>query len=151
MGLLDIIKQTALEVFQSTNPVNILYGTVIESKPLKIEVNSNFILTEEFLLVSEHLTRHERKVSIQYDYPKTWTRNEIGDSQRVTSSKRNNIGSGEVPPYENFDINYAKIIFEDGLKIGDKVILHRVQGGQKYYVSDRYREGDKIWYYPQKT
>ena len=110
MGLLDLIKVTALEVFQSTNPVNILYGTVIEANPLKIEVHSKLILTDEFLLVSEHLTKHER----------------IGTYGQGTSQK---------------------FIFEDGLIKGDKVILHRVQGGQKYYVSDRYREGDKIWSY----
>ena len=107
MGLLDIIKVTALEVFQSTNPVNILYGTVTQSKPIKIEVHSKLVLTGEFLLVSEHLTKHER----------------VGTYGQQTATR---------------------FIFEDGLKTGDKVILHRVQGGQKYYVSDRYKEGDKI-------
>lgn len=92
-----------MAAFQASNPVNILVGEVIESRPLKIEVHSKLILTGEFLLVAEHLTSHERVISGQ------------------------------------------KITFDDGLKKGDKVILHRVQGGQEYFVSDRYKEGDNLW------
>ena len=34
------------------------------------------------------------------------------------------------------------MVFEDYLK-GDKVILYRLQGGQKYLVADRYRKVKK--------
>ncbi len=68
MSLLDLIKTTAMAAFQASNPVNIVVGEVIESKPpLKIEVHSKLILTDEFLLVAEHLTRHERIVSLAYE------------------------------------------------------------------------------------
>ncbi|MEK5487906.1 DUF2577 domain-containing protein [Lysinibacillus sp. FSL M8-0355] len=110
MSLLDLIKTTAMAAFQASNPVNILVGEVIESKPLRIQVHSKLILTDEFLLVAEHLTRHERVISI-----------------------------------EDYEMRYAKLILEDGLKEGDKVIMHRVQGGRQYFVSDRYKEGSNIW------
>lgn len=151
MSLLDLIKETALDVNRTTNPVNIMYGTVIQAKPLTIEVHSKLILTDEFLLVSEHLTRHERIISIQYEHPHNFSQKEIGDDLKSTSSKRKDIGSSYATPYEEYEMKYAKVVFEDGLKDGDKVILHRVQGGQKFYVSDRYKEGDKVWSYPQKT
>ncbi|MED4888609.1 DUF2577 domain-containing protein [Lysinibacillus fusiformis] len=110
MSLLDLIKTTAMAAYHASNPVNIIVGEVIESKPLKIEVHSKLILTDEFLLVAEHLTKHERVVSI-----------------------------------EDYELRFKQLIIEDGLKIGDKVIMHRVQGGQKYFVSDRYKEGDSVW------
>ncbi|EFI68942.1 hypothetical protein BFZC1_08805 [Lysinibacillus fusiformis ZC1] len=145
MSLLDLIKTTAMAAFQASNPVNIVVGEVIESKPLKIEVHSKLILTDEFLLVAEHLTRHERIVSIAYEYAQNFSSGRMGDAWKQASSSRKNIRESEPNPYEKYDMKYAKFIFEDGLKIGDKVVLHRVQGGQRYFVSDRYKEGDKVW------
>jgi len=145
MSLLDLIKTTAMAAFQASNPVNILVGEVIESKPLKIEVHAKLVLTDEFLLVAEHLTRHERVVSVRYEYPEHFSEEQIGDAAKQASSSRKNIGDSASNPYENYTMNFAELTVEDGLKVGDKVVLHRVQGGQRYFVSDRYKEGDKIW------
>ncbi|GLC87484.1 DUF2577 domain-containing protein [Lysinibacillus piscis] len=145
MSLLDLIKTTAMAAFQASNPVNIVLGTVVETKPLKIELHSKLPLTEEYLLVAEHLTRHERVVSIRYEYPKNYTKEQIGDASKQANSARKNIGDPASNPYENYTMSYARLTVEDGLKVGDKVVLHRVQGGQKYFVSDRYKEGDKVW------
>ncbi|WP_342556638.1 DUF2577 domain-containing protein [Lysinibacillus sp. FSL P4-0201] len=145
MSLLDLIKTTAMAAFQASNPVNIVVGEVIESKPLKIEVHSKLILTDEFLLVAEHLTRHERIVSLSYEHVQNFSSGRIGDALKQTSSTRKNIGESAPNPYEKYEMKYAQFIYEDGLKIGDKVVLHRVQGGQKYFVSDRYKEGDSVW------
>ncbi|WP_339259275.1 DUF2577 domain-containing protein [Lysinibacillus sp. FSL K6-3209] len=150
MSLLELIKTTALAAFQASNPVNIVLGKVIEAKPLKIEIHSKLILSDEFLLVAEHLTRHERIASIQFEYPKSYTKGQIGDEGKQTSSKRQNQGESTAVPYEEYEMKYLKLVLEDGLKEGDKVIMHRVQGGQKYFVSDRYKEGDSVWHYQQK-
>lgn len=150
MSLLELIKTTAMAAFQASNPVNIVLGKVIEAKPLKIEIHSKLILSNEFLLVAEHLTRHERVASIQFEYPKSYTKSQIGDEGKQTSSKRQNQGESTAVPYEEYEMKYLKLVLEDGLKEGDKVVMHRVQGGQKYFVSDRYREGDSVWHYQQK-
>ncbi len=150
MSLLELIKTTAMAAFNASNPVNIVLGNVIEANPLKIEIHSKLILTDEFLLVAEHLTRHERIASIQYEYPKNFTKGQIGDDLKEASSKRQNQGEETAVPYEEYEMKYLKFISEDGLKEGDKVVLHRVQGGQNYFVSDRYREGDNVWHYQQK-
>ena len=132
MSLLDLIKTTAMAAFQASNPVNIILGTVIESKPLKIEVHSKLILTDEFLLVAEHLTRHERILTVRYDFPKVHGKDAvIGDAEKNTSSKRRYIGTPYVTPYEEYEMQFANITFEDGLLKGDRVVLHRVQGGQE--------------------
>ncbi|KYG90790.1 hypothetical protein A0U40_18090 [[Bacillus] sp. KCTC 13219] len=134
-----------MAAFQASNPVNIMVGKVIESKPLKIEVHSKLILTDEFLLVAEHLTRHERIITIVYEHEKNFQQSRMGDGEKNASSQRRIIGEPGTYQYENYEMHHAQLTVEDGLKVGDKVILHRVQGGQKYFVSDRYKEGDSVW------
>ena len=78
MNLLELVKNTALDVYHSMKPVNILYGVVTKAVPLEVEVDSKFTLSAEFLLVAEHLTRHERIVTI--DHVET-TQRELGDKK----------------------------------------------------------------------
>ncbi|MEK4712233.1 DUF2577 domain-containing protein [Sporosarcina sp. FSL K6-5500] len=150
MSLVDMMKETALGVVSATNPVNWMYGTVVQSKPLEIYVHTKLTLTEEFLDVAESLTRHDRIVSIDYEYPKKWEKKDIGDESKDATSSRANIGSTPSIDYENYNMKYAKLTFEDGLKIDDKVILVRMQGGRKFLVADRYKEGKDIWSYPSE-
>ena len=150
MSLVDMMKEAALDVIGTTNPVTWMYGTVVKSKPLEIYVHAKLTLTEDFLDVAESLTRHDRIVSIDYEYPKKWEKNAIGDESKDATSSRADIGSAPSIDYENYNMKYAKLTFEDGLKINDKVILVRMQGGRKFLVADRYKEGKDIWSYPSE-
>lgn len=138
MSLLDMIKRAAVDAVESTNPVNWIFGTVTTADPLEIEVHQKLKLTKEFLVIAEHLTRHKRIVSIQYEYPKAWDKDaDIGDEVKNAASSRNYIGATPAIPYEKYEMANAKMTFEDVLKIGDKVALVRMQGGQKFFVADR--------------
>lgn len=149
MSLYNMVKQAAVAAGESTNPVNLMVGKVSKAKPLEIEIHSKLKLSEEFLIVSKHLTRHERIVSLSYENPKKWSgKSDIGDEDKDSDSSRNYIGSGASIPYEIYEMKYAKMVFEDGLKEGDEVILFRVQGGHQFFVYDRYRKGDDVWSYP---
>ncbi|MES1046299.1 DUF2577 domain-containing protein [Bacillus sp. Gen3] len=134
----DNVKKAAVKAVMATNPVNILYGTVENAKPLEIRVHEKLKLTEEFLDIAEHLTRHERIVSVDYQNPKTWPDSVIGDAAKDTSSSEG---------YSKYNLKYAKMIFENGLKKGDKVVLLRVQGGHRFLVIDRYKRGEEVWSY----
>lgn len=137
--MFDKMKKIAIDAVYATNPVNILYGTVTNVKPLEVEIHSKLKLTEEFLDVAEHLTRHERIVTIEHQES---ANRELGDKTEI--DKLNT-----TYPSSSYKHNYVKLIFEDGLKKGEKVILVRMQGGHKFLVFDRYREGKKIWSYQQ--
>ena len=142
------MKAAAIAAVEASNPVNWLYGTVTKAKPLEIEVHAKLTLTEEFLDVSEHLTRHDRIVSVRYEYPKTWSGSAvIGDADKKAASTRNYIGSGEATAYEKYEMLNARMTFEDGLIKGDKVVLLRMQGGHRFLVVDRYKEGEEVWSY----
>lgn len=92
---------------QAQNPVNILFGTVTKVNPLEVNVEQKFTLTEDFLVLTERVTRYEEKEHFHLS------------------------ADGETaPPSE-------PLIVRTGLKSGDKVILLRVQGGQQFVVLDK--------------
>lgn len=139
--MLSLIKRAALEGNKVSSPVELMEATVIEAPPeLKIKLKSNqkLIIPKELIIVAEHLTRHDRIISINYEYPKTWIKDpDIGDGDKSTSSSRVNIGSSPATPYENYQMRYAKVTYEDLLKIGDEILVMSLQGGQTFYITDR--------------
>jgi len=57
--MLDIIKKASLSAVGSTNPMAVLYGTVISVNPLEVNVDQRFSLTEDFLVMGEMLTEYK--------------------------------------------------------------------------------------------
>lgn len=53
--LIRIIKQAAVEAVEEAKPVGIIFGSVLNSKPLKLRINPKLVLDKDFLLVPEHL------------------------------------------------------------------------------------------------
>lgn len=98
MSMLSLIKQAAADAVEASSPVGIFYGTIKNAAPLEVEVDQRFLLTQEFLEMTE--ATRELKVP---------------------------LGSGEY-------------VLRPKLQAGDRVILMRIQGGQKYVVLDRVRD-----------
>lgn len=116
MSLVDLIKTTAIKAVLSTNPVNVLFGTVSQESPLEIEIHQKLKLTEEFLVLTERVTRYE--VDLEQDHVYT------DDGSNGTSEKA-------------LTSLLTKRQIRTGLKKDDKVVLMRVQGGQKFVVMDK--------------
>lgn len=51
-GILDTIKRVALSAFEASNPVKLLFGKVISTDPIKIQVGEYLTLTKEFLVIN---------------------------------------------------------------------------------------------------
>jgi Protein of unknown function (DUF2577) len=98
MSMLTLIKQAASDAVEASNPVGIFYGTIKSVDPLEVEVDQRFILTQEFL----ELTEATRELKVP-------------------------LGTGEY-------------ILRPKLQERDRVILIRIQGGQKYVILDRVRD-----------
>lgn len=148
--LLKIIKQAAINAVDATKPVNIVFGTVISTSPLQIQVEQKLTLGKEQLVIAKHLTNysttmniymntdsktvsfnfsHEHNVSLKTDKQENHTHNVNGntDNKELEKSKtHNHTISG------NFNV-----IIKNGLLVGETVILVRMQEGQKYIVLDR--------------
>lgn len=53
MGLAETIKKAAIDAVEASNPVRVLFGEVLAENPLEIKVDQRFILTQEFLVITD--------------------------------------------------------------------------------------------------
>lgn len=51
-GIIDIIKKVALNAYEASTPVQLLFGKVISTDPVKIQVGELLTLTREFLVIN---------------------------------------------------------------------------------------------------
>lgn len=51
-GIIDTIKKVALNAFEASNPVKLLFGKVTSTNPVKIQVGEYLTLTKEFLVIN---------------------------------------------------------------------------------------------------
>lgn len=112
-SLLDVIKAAGIDAVGASNPVNVLFGEVLNSNPLSVKVDQRFTLPADFLIVPESLTRYEVDLTHTHQYTDD-------GSARTTATALT-----------------TKLIVRPGLKAGDKVLLLRVQGGQKFVILDK--------------
>lgn len=108
MGMINIIKKAGIDAVGASNPVNIIFGEVLNVGDFKIKIDQKLILPKEFFIIPESLTRYEIDLSHNHNYT------------NGSTSK-----------------GLDKIIIREGLKQGDKVLLLRVQGGQQYIILDK--------------
>lgn len=87
-NLTEVLRELTKQTLDSANLVNVCFGKVTSTNPLRINVEQRFTLTKEFIVLTKNMTIN----------------NEVMDNK---------------------------------LKINDKVVLLRVQGGQKYVVLDK--------------
>jgi len=101
-------------------PVALTTGLVTASSPdpLEISLDQKLILTADFLIVPESLMQYELELRHFHSY---------SDSN----------GSGTVTKTTDAALPEEPIIIRRGLEVGDRVLLLRVQGGQKFVVFDR--------------
>ncbi|MCD3211828.1 DUF2577 domain-containing protein [Clostridium botulinum C/D] len=136
MGMIDIIKKAGLDAVGAEYPVNILFGEVLKigtttletSKgevkyfnthidKLEIKVEQKLILDKDFFIIPESLTRYEILLKHKHEYEDT--------SYNSTSTE------------ETQKKLLDRITIREGLQQGDKVLLLRVQGGQRYVILDK--------------
>ena len=111
-GLIDIMKRASLDAEENSKPADLRVGTVMSTKPLKIQVTNQFVIPESMLIVPEHLTDHEVQVTIN------WTTENAESHTHPVKGKKT-------------------MVIHGALKSGDKVALLRNRGGQSYLILDR--------------
>lgn len=118
MELIDVIKLAGSNAVNASNPVNVLIGTVTKASPLEVNVSQGFTLSEDFLIITERVTKYEENIEHDHGYEDTPP---SGPPIPKTTSKK--LG--------------GLLTIRHGLKAGDKVVLLRVQGGQQFVVIDK--------------
>ena len=148
--LLKIIKQAAINAVDATKPVNIVFGTVISTSPLQIQVEQKLTLGKEQLVIAKHLTNYSTTMNIYMDTdPKTVSFNfSYEHNVSLKTDKQENHTHNVNGNTDNKELEKSKthnhtisgnfnVIIKNGLLVGETVILVRMQEGQKYIVLDR--------------
>lgn len=124
-NLIEIIKQAAIEAVTASNPCAIVFGTVTSIDPLKINVEQRLTLDASHLILTSLVKDIEVDVTIDYST----------EEHTHNHTIPNGLTSNETHKHAIKGKTTMKVHL--GLKVGESVMLLRVQGGQKYIVLDR--------------
>lgn len=152
--LLQVMKRAALEAVAAGQPVALCYGTVRSVEPLQIMADQKLPLEAEQLELTGAV--QDRFVDIEI---KAYTENDsfmngshthgitdtyTGGGDQRESSERSLRSESDSSDNGNLDTTHKHAIkgrkrlkLCNGLQVGEKVLLLRWQGGQKYLVLDR--------------
>lgn len=131
--MLDIIKRAALKGVNAGGPVELMEAVVIQAPPgllIRLKSDSKLLIPKDIIIVAEHLTRHDRVVTIEHA--------EMAERDLGDKTENDYLDTDDkAPPYTTYKHSYVKLTFEDVLKEGDEVLVISLQGGQFYYIADR--------------
>ena len=120
-NMLEVIKNAAMEAVNASEPAGIIYGTVTSVNPLAIFLDQKQTLDSDFLILTKNVTDHTVEMTVNHNTDEA------------------SGGSGEKA-FESHSHGYTgrkTITVHNGLKVGDKVIMIKQQGGQSYIVLDK--------------
>jgi len=110
--LVEEIKRAAVGAVEAGKPCGVFFGTVKSEKPLEILVEQKLTLSEGQLILSRAVTDCEIEVEMDWD--------ELTAEPKLAKIK-----------------DKKKIKVLNSLKAGERVVLIRLAGGQRFLVADR--------------
>lgn len=113
--LVRAVQQMSTDANNASYPSDVMSGTVVSVKPIKIEVEQRFEVSGDMVIVPEHLTDHEIKVTVE---------------------KTNTEKAGD-PEHQHEYGGELVIKVHGALQKGDRVQMIRQQGGQKFLIIDK--------------
>lgn len=150
-----LVKCLAKGVIDASQPADIRFGIVESVNPLRIRINPQMVLGDEFLILTNAVKDHSVDVSVSWstvsdDYLKTEStlyahthkgQNYIGNAGKPLAGESDPMDITKYDTTHHHDIKgRKKITIHNGLTVGEKVLLLRTQGGQNYVVIDRVDE-----------
>ena len=121
--LVELLKELSKATSESMDLFEHRKGTVESINPLAIKVDQKLILENEELLLTHLVKDYEVDISVSHQTEPF----EIVEGAPTDIKKHKHEYKGR-----------KKITIHQGLKVGEEVILLKVQGGQTYIVLDRY-------------
>lgn len=113
--ILKMFKKAAKDAIEASDPTAIQFGEVISIAPLKILVEQKKLLTIAQLVLTRNVKDYEIEMTVEH----------------VTEE-----GNGPDTHTHEYK-GKKKFTVHNALKIGEKVMLVKMQGGQKYIVWDK--------------
>lgn len=122
-ALVEAVKRASRDEREASKPVNVYFGEVVSTSPLKINVEQKMILGESQLILTRNVTDYMTTVTVQWNTGKG-----------VLSSDGETIAP---PPHIHGIAGQKNFLMHNALEAGDQVIIIRQQEGQKFIVVDR--------------
>lgn len=142
-----LIKDISINAIASSMPSGIYFGVVKSAEPLEIEVDQKFVLTEDVLVLSTLVQDFDVQMYMEHETEETDLTHKHNISPSSVCAYSGAPLSGLIsimdsPNSDNHKHEYTGVkTFTVNLRLkkDEKVILLRVQGGQKFIVLDRVR------------
>lgn len=139
--LVRAVKRAAVDAVRAEAPVAVCFGTVTGVNPLQITVDqkkilgpAQIILTGRVMELAVEMTVDHETEAISHEHTVTGRAQEASaHSHAVTGTANSMEHSHPYKGRKSFTVHL-------GLNIGERVILLRCDGGQKYIVLDRWEE-----------
>ena len=113
---------------KSSDYSDVVYGTVINTSPLKIQLSNNMVLTSDFIILGKHIGKFKLQ----------------GKAIMKGSADMTFHGHHEAADIKKANLEFKKksmyIEFDNPLEKGDKVTMIRLDGGQQFYLFERIGE-----------
>lgn len=116
--MIEQIKLIVSNMLENMKLTDYVFGEVTSISPLKIRLDQKLELPESVLI----LTFPVRELKINLAHKHQYLNGEATSITQIESPEDSDIS------------NFNEVIIVEGLKIGDKVTLLRVEKGQKYIV-----------------
>jgi len=120
-GLVEAMKKASRDEREASKPVNVYFGEVISTTPLKINVEQKMLLGEAQLILTRNVTDFVTTISVNWE----------------SESKEGGTGEKAYEKHKHQISGQKQIVVHNALKTGDAVIIIRQQEGQKFIVADR--------------
>lgn len=124
---IDVIKKIVMDTVSAAVPADIVIGEVMATDPLSIQIENKFTISGDDIVLTKNTSEWSVDMSVDHQ-----TEDAAG-------------GSGEAQ-YESHHHGYAgrkTYLVHNGLAVGDKVLLLRESGGQRFIAIDRYYNPDR--------
>lgn len=130
-ALVRAVKKAAVEAVRAENPMGVCHGTVTGLSPLEITTDQKLILGEKQLILTNAVRDYTVEMTVDH------VTEVISHGHSVTDTY---TGGGTAKPVDHSHPYKGRKSFRVhlGLKMGEKVILVRCDGGQQFVVLDRW-------------
>ena len=125
--IVNIIKEIASTVIQTGEPRAVLVGEVVSASPLEIKIDPKLTIPEENIILTKNTSEWTMEMSVDH----------------VTENRSGGGGYAEFASHNHEYKGRKKYLVHNQLVVGDKVIMLKETGGQRYIALDR-------WYNPDR-
>lgn len=127
INLVKLIKQIVMETNAAAVLADVIIGEVIATSPLQIRIENKYVLESDDIVLTKNTS--------------DWSVDMTVDHQTEDAA-----GGSGYAEYDSHHHGYAgrkTYLVHNGLAVGDKVILLRESGGQRFIAIDRCDNPDR--------